>query len=387
MSKLYFYILMIGCVLSCQNQNKDRIGTIKAQKEVAINPVAAEEELFSALFDSVFYMPLYGGVFNELRKILTFDDYIYISSEMPAVLWRYNKDGILIDSLDRQGQGPGEYSNIRDFDIDEDGDIFILSRTEKRILIYDAQWEYKRQFSIPVFATAIHVLSGNKILLYCGNENILTRQQVILFDWKKEEILNGYFPVDQNQRKFLNLIDRKNFISSSKELIFTRGFDPTLYRFEKEEMQPWITIDFGKFSLPQEYLDDDYQNIMKFYEALRQTDYAFRIIGWCMSDKDVMFHYEKSNQFYLVILDRKNYKTRILNRMTDDVIFKGSTFENIVEFGPYTADQNGQFYFFINEGEMDFQGMEGEGSDDVSFGRKFNGTYLLKVGMNEFEEQ
>lgn len=346
-------IIVLFWVFSCRN--KQHVGTIVAKEEITIPTNSIDQAKFSEIFDSVEYIPLRSGYFTDLRKMRIHNNHIYISSTTPAVLWRYSMDGILVDSLYRQGHGPGEYSNIRDFDIADNGDLYILSRTEKMILIYDNNLYPKHQFTIPVFATGIEILSKNQVMLYCANENILTGDQVIIFDWGQSTIKSGYFPMDMEQRTFINVIDRQNFFERNDTLYFTRGFDNTIYRKMNAEINPWLTVNFGENNLPQSFLDAEYENVMDFYETIRKTDFAFRIIGWTMSDDFALFNFEMSNQFYLAVVDFENDQSKVYEILEDDMQFLGSQFKNLVEIGPYAVDKNGYFYFFINAGSVELK--------------------------------
>lgn len=354
MKRLFFVgFIILFWTYSCRNNQ--RVGTIVAKDEFSISTNSIEQVKFSQIFESVEYIALRSGYFNDLRKMRLYNNHIYMSSTTPAVLWRYNMDGTLVDSLYRQGHGPGEYSNIRDFDIGENGDLYVLSRTEKMVLIYDNNFNYKAQFNIPVFATAIEILNKNQIMLYCANENIVTGDQVIIYDWEQSAILSGYFPMDLEQRTFINVIDRQNFFERNDALFFTRGFDNTMYRFKDSEINPWLTVDFGAANLPQDFLDAEYVNIMDFYETIRKTDYAFRIIGWTMNEDYALFNFEKSNQFFLAVVELETRQSRVFDILEDDMQFQGSQFKNIVEIGPYSVDKDGYFYFFINAGSVELK--------------------------------
>ena len=73
------------------------------------------------------------------------DNYILVlaSQNVPCKLFR--KDGTYINKVGSIGQGPGEYKNIYDAQIDEVSErIYLLPWSTNRILVYDLQGKFER---------------------------------------------------------------------------------------------------------------------------------------------------------------------------------------------------------------------------------------------------
>ena len=77
------------------------------------------------------------------------DNYILVlaSQNVPCKLFR--KDGTYINKVGSIGQGPGEYKNIYDAQIDEvSGRIYLLPWSTNRILVYDLQGKFERHIPL-----------------------------------------------------------------------------------------------------------------------------------------------------------------------------------------------------------------------------------------------
>ena len=77
------------------------------------------------------------------------DNYILTlaSRNVPCKLFR--KDGTYINKVGSIGQGPGEYKNIYDAQIDEEsGRIYLLPWSTNRIMVYDLQGKFERHIPL-----------------------------------------------------------------------------------------------------------------------------------------------------------------------------------------------------------------------------------------------
>ena len=77
------------------------------------------------------------------------DDYIVVnkSNNVPCKLFR--RDGSYIGSVGSIGQGPGEYQNVYDIQIDEqNGCIYLLPWQTKAVLVYDMTGKYVKDIPL-----------------------------------------------------------------------------------------------------------------------------------------------------------------------------------------------------------------------------------------------
>ncbi|MFA6769346.1 MAG: 6-bladed beta-propeller [Parabacteroides sp.] len=181
------FILFIGCV-----NNKE--------KPVLLNHFSIKEthpELTSLFTDKYQITPLETKaecLVGQIDKIRKFEGQYYISSTNGHSLLHFDDRGKFVVSLNKQGQGPEEYSRIEDFDIyriDKETEVWISDN--KNIKVYDAtDFSFKYKISFPFVIHKFKRMDNSHILLVTGqSKNILTltdKKGKVLSESLKKEI-------------------------------------------------------------------------------------------------------------------------------------------------------------------------------------------------------
>jgi hypothetical protein len=105
---------------------------------------------------------------KEVKDIEKNGAYYFISDGQ--TIYKYDANGHFTDKLNRAGSGPEEYLQISDFQIDNIGNIWILSRSEKSIYRYNPSKELQEKISFPYWVDNIKLLNADTMILYIGNE-------------------------------------------------------------------------------------------------------------------------------------------------------------------------------------------------------------------------
>ena len=63
----------------------------------------------------------------RVDKIISKAPYIYILDSRQKVIFIFDYDGHYLTKIDKIGRAGGEYASIEDFDVGDNGDLFILS--------------------------------------------------------------------------------------------------------------------------------------------------------------------------------------------------------------------------------------------------------------------
>lgn len=72
----------------------------------------------------------------RVDKIISKAPYIYILDSRQKVIFIFDYDGHYLTKIDKIGRAGGEYASIEDFDVGDNGDLFILSAYSKKIIKY-----------------------------------------------------------------------------------------------------------------------------------------------------------------------------------------------------------------------------------------------------------
>lgn len=141
-SRSIFATLILACFLhGCKEQHEAEDNLIK------INPHEAKEEInLSEFVDSVKYIPLQtddNSIVGRVYSVTIKENFIYvldISDIDRQVIFVFDKDGNFVSKLDKYGRGPGEYSYLMGFIVDDNEEyvevISFLGGGEARVLKY-----------------------------------------------------------------------------------------------------------------------------------------------------------------------------------------------------------------------------------------------------------
>jgi len=150
--KQFCNLLFICCIIySCKRQIEDNPDIIKIN--VDIN--TSKEKPIETFFSAIEAVPLETTEKNLLQKpdkiIFKHNKYYIFDSGRQYGIFIFDEKGNFIrSSLHKQGQGPGEYRSLMDFDINpETGHIEIVDIVSYRIMRYDEEFNYINETLLP----------------------------------------------------------------------------------------------------------------------------------------------------------------------------------------------------------------------------------------------
>lgn len=184
---------------------------------------------------------------REINKVACFDSLIYVFDTLQDYVYIFNEQGKFLSRVGRHGQGPGEYADLHDFNIDPIRKELIFS-TPRRLQFYSLHGEFLEEVSLPHYVNEF-AITGNKVIAreFAGGYAVYE----FTFDGHK---LIKTTAVD------IPPIEYNNFMSSEGSLMtvyndtvfYTRRFDPTVYVIYDAKATPYITFDFGPYKVTDE---------------------------------------------------------------------------------------------------------------------------------------
>lgn len=100
----------------------------------------------SLTVSSIDYFPLIlpeNMVIGEVAKMIHHNGHVYIFDRHTTSIFIFSDEGKFINMIQRKGEGPKEYSDINDFEVDpRTGNILIYSPLSRKILAYSIKGEY-----------------------------------------------------------------------------------------------------------------------------------------------------------------------------------------------------------------------------------------------------
>lgn len=138
----FLVLIIIFFLFACNNQvSKNKL--VKANlKTIKINGDINNLLQIDSLFSEIKAIPLETRddcLISRIVKIIIYNDKIFLQDKAKRLLV-FNIQGKFLHQIGKKGNGPGEYLELRDFEIDKNGNIYVLEF--KKILKYDNQGNY-----------------------------------------------------------------------------------------------------------------------------------------------------------------------------------------------------------------------------------------------------
>jgi hypothetical protein len=196
------------------------------------------------------------SIFGEISKVIYKEGRFFIlDTRYAKALLVFDKLGNFLFKIHKIGKGPGEYIKLKDFDVDDDGNIYLLDVNLRKINKYDRNGLYLNS-TINKFFSMSFVLLNNKndFMFYRANVREKKNLNFNLVQWN-EKNLSVYFPYRSiyDDDKFGTATDYP-LIKSEKTILYTHGFSDTIYEIKSNEIYAKYYFNFGKTKLPYNYL-------------------------------------------------------------------------------------------------------------------------------------
>jgi len=261
-------LLLLLIVNACFVEKKEIEKEQEVETIILTDEILDEDTKFKNIIDSLEIIKLETSkqsTIGKITKVIYKKNKYYIFDRANSVIFIFNSKGKFINKLDKQGKGPKEYIELRDFDITEEGNIEILSYN--KILTYNSQFdlieERKALFEdnkklIP----SVHFTSnGDYDLFFRGSFGLRNSKEKgnygVYCVNKDLKVLGRYFPTS-----FKYPGSHQTFYKSSGKINLsnTLGND-TIYSVDKFKIYPNYFVDFGKKKITREDMEKNRQMI------------------------------------------------------------------------------------------------------------------------------
>lgn len=143
---LLLSILLIPFFCDCKNEKKDIEKSIISiditkKSEVSLFDIFSKVEIINLEIND-------SAILKSVNKLQVYNGDFYILDFFSAKLFSFNENGRFNFKIDNKGQGPDEYIDISDFDINNDS-LSLLSSSDGKIHIYDLQGHFIRKHRLP----------------------------------------------------------------------------------------------------------------------------------------------------------------------------------------------------------------------------------------------
>lgn len=338
--------IMFLCLVSCTMNRSEKEALLKGQSDLNLDESAQLK--FSELFDTVEYVPLETNDTFLLgyidRPKLVGKSIYFISDKSFYQFDTETGKGKL--KISRLGLGPEEYQSLFDACVDSaSGNVELLDNNHKQIQVYDSKGQYVRSLPLPFMPFGFAKQGENDYWFY--NNNLIsdvTRSKLVRYDMNSNRITEELFPIDEHIASYFFVVDANNFTSTPSGLYYMASPSDTIYRLGSGAV-PVYTLGLGKYSVPQDFWNKQYADIMEFVTKANEHDYIYSLTNFSLNDQAIMVAFMLREQLYWSFYSMDNRSAYTACHIYDDFNFttgiKLST-GNI----PYAMDNN-YFYCFI----------------------------------------
>lgn len=260
-------------------------------------------------------------VMDELTQVIVKDSFIYAADR--ASLYKFSLTGELMSVVNHRGSSPTEYINISDFQVDENGNVWVLSRNNKALFNYSWDGNLHKKISLDTWFERFSIINGEKMLLYAGNEKSNEyRHTLYILDLQKEKIVNRYLEIDDNKSVYLHVKSPNHFSYSGDSRFFYQMFNDTIYTLNKGGVPtPEYLLSFADKNIPSSFYEQKYGNIMDFFQNLLGKGYAYGTDLFLKNDTFSLysFYYDRHAYWYVT----KEKTSKLGNILKDDVCLLG----------------------------------------------------------------
>jgi hypothetical protein len=272
---LCFLLLTAGCINVNKQQRSDNVPVITLQ--------SIQEQLpDSILFQEpkiVYLETNESSLIGQITKVGMTDSLIFIFDRSQYAVLVFDMNGKFKSKIRRIGQGPQEYVQIADFDIDTiNNQIVILCTIPKKVMFFSYEGDYLKEIKNDRF---YHTMATDSQNIYLEAADVYhPTNPTYHIDIKNflDGSSYGVLPLIDNIKNFTQA-NGQDITSGLSEIHFSRRYDNTVYSIKDGNVIPEYIVDFKRHNMPEHYISEPDDNlVMSECERFQYVFYIQSII-------------------------------------------------------------------------------------------------------------
>lgn len=280
------------------------------------------------------------SLLGSIDKLIEFDGKFYILDKMRKSVLVFDAGGKYLHRIGKMGDGPGEYSALSDFTLDETtGNLYLLTNPSE-IYAFDSNGSYlfKTKISNSMlwnigYDKGNFICSSNHLTYTSGDDAFLFYS----FDHSLD-LLNKDVSVHSEQI-YTPLLISSPFMKWRDGLYYFDNYFNTIYTFDNGDAFPVCKIDFDS-PMPTEYFLDT----SLFMSKQRNYDY---VVDVSLSANSLLIAYIHSGKHYTALFDmatRRIVANGVTKGMLPPVYGNGD-----VLYSPISAEHYLSYWQHLND--------------------------------------
>ena len=264
-----------------------------------------------------------------IMKMIVHHKRYYILDPLQCIIFLFDETGKFLLKIDKKGQGEGEYSFIRDFNINPfSGHLEILEPSGK-VHIFDISGKYieSKPITFPSFRVA-HTIAAvdNQTHVF---HTMFEPKKIIYYNLDEQKLLHQEFEENMTLGTFSN-----NPYQYQDDWFIFRPVHPVVYKMGKEKLEVAFQFDFGTYTqegrtavfskegerILTKTIEELFDQFPYLLQSVRHNNrYVFTSLLWKDADNKANIIYDKSTGESKFILD-----------FTEKVLFNSYRGEEII---------------------------------------------------------
>jgi len=319
MKKTQFLLFLIIFFIfwSCSNDRKITDQTVMDHSIRSELFSSIEEELIdTTIFKACSVIPLETtdeSLFQDIDRICISNDRIYIYDYRLHKVIIFDEKGKYINQIRNIGQGPKEYDSTIDFCIDEmNSELILLCDRPYKMMRFSKDGEFIHEKTLSGFNKSITMDSG---YFFC--QTVESKDyEIACFDKEFNHICTGLSKLKNVDN---SCYSGGKFLVKSKNICYTRRFDPSVYYLFKDSIVKKYEFDFGKYKAPMNLANEE--DCEQFFKTIRENKYIFSITNVVESERYILF---KTN-ICVCLYDKKTNSLKGYNMLYNPSLIWGSS--------------------------------------------------------------
>ena len=342
MKKKYYILILIALGLFSCGGKKHQSNKLET---ISINGNIRQTLNFSSFVDTIEFIPLETNEENligKVNRIIYKNEKYYLRTTqgmMNGKLSVFNKAGKYLWGLNRIGNGLGEYLELRDFSIDNSGNI--IAFTYPKIINYDSTGIFLSENKMDLFAFEfLKTNNDNFIVLHYGALHYDNN----LFDIidKQGNIKESIFKLSELESLKSNFLQDWRSLSSFKSSIyFMYPYCDTIYSIDnKENIKRLYYIDYGSKKIPDGLIDKK-DDVFSWEKKLFRFDDYLHASAIGVTDNYIYVgSINKSFQALFSLYSKRDQHVLTAHTLIDDMFLKGNKLTITARNMPHEIDGN-----------------------------------------------
>lgn len=355
MKHIYCIIILLLFFYSCQSKSKKEYGLSQIENIATENlqAIAVEVEDFDFeklgnFLETTSYIQLAAEpLLTSIQEVQIKNEKIYVHDRLSRIIC-YDMQGNVIYKIDAKGAGPGEYTNVNAFVVNEQNrELVIFDNFRQSLLYYNANngAYIKMQKLGKLDPTAMASLRG---VYYYDNRyhnnyaNDTTLYYSLLISKDGTRMVQRYFPHNEAESSY-HFTPGQPFSYNDSVLYYCKAFDSVVYELSPEGLEALYEIELPN-PLPFSKIEDkaDEWSLMK-------SEYSIGLEKICRCNDLLYFQFSKDGFLQLGLYDLVQKKQIYCGKRLTDKAGKSVPVFRLID-GVY----KGEFWGIITPEAVDY---------------------------------